>query len=138
MSYACRQAFGAEDDVGPGVSPATCLSFMRARCSAAWQSNAVTMLFDKVNQTQSLAAFLVTRPPVAYLGYGWESDQSDWEPIFLTQVGEPHSNCSEVSAGVFGRTWTYGQVTLDCSTYKAVVPHATGVLVGGEGGGRQQ
>ena len=123
------QAFGGYDGVGAGISQSTCLAFMRPKCNAAWQvNNAFTMNMDKNYQSQSLAAFLVVRTPVAYLGYGWESDQSDWLPIFLTQVGEPSGVCQEVSTGVFSRQWSYGNVTLNCTSFTATVPHAEGII----------
>ena len=122
------QAFAgaSQDFVGDGISQATCAAFMRARCTAAYQSNtaAITMSFDINNEEQSLAAFLITRPPIAYLGYGWESDQSLWRPIFLTQVGEPGGNCAESPVGIFSRPWTYGTVQLDCNKWNATIPHA--------------
>ena len=85
------------------------------------------MEFDKANPLQSVAAFLIVRGPTAYLGYGWESDQTDWQEVFLLQVGEPLGLCASPSDGVFVREWTYGNVTLDCGKWEAVVPHAGGV-----------
>jgi Hypothetical glycosyl hydrolase family 15 len=118
------QAFGAQDGVGDGIDKSLCADFMSQRCNAEWQHRAITMQFDASNANQSVAAFLVTRPPIAYLGFGWESDMSDWNPIFLLQVGEPAGLCAQVQAGVFTRAWTYGNVTLDCNTWTATIPHA--------------
>jgi hypothetical protein len=123
------QAFGAQDDVGGGVSQSNCASFMTTYCTVPAQTQrAMTMKFDPNNKIQSVAGFLIIRPPIAYLGFGWESDNRNWDPIFLTQVGEPSSYCTQTSPGVFERSWTYGSVTLDCNSWTATVPHAEGVL----------
>ena len=95
------QAFGHRDGIGPGVSQSGCASFMRARCSAEYQELAVTMQFNATTPQQSVAAFLITRPPIAYLGFGFESDMRQWHPIFLTQVGEPSGLCSQIKPGVY-------------------------------------
>ena len=85
------------------------------------------------------AAFLITRPPIAYLGWGWESDDSKWpcdkgtgyEP-FLLQPGTPVGQCKRdgSSAGHLGsaggsiwtREWTNGKVTLDCAQWSSELP----------------
>ena len=121
------QAFGATDGVGPGIDNSTCTAFLSQRCTAAFQQQAITMQFDDSNALQSIAGFLIVRGPTAYLGYGWESDQRQWNKLFLMQVGEPKGECGSTSEGVFVREWTYGNVTLDCGTWQAVVPHETGV-----------
>ena len=57
-----------------------------------------------VNQT--LAAFLVTRPPIAFIG--GRLDDQDWHPLFALDVGEPlgQALCQETTDGVFSRRWT--------------------------------
>ena len=99
------QAFGYTDGTGPSVTQSTCLTFMTARCTAAYQSpqNPVLMGMDDSNLNASIAAFLITRPPYAWLGYGWESDQNNWKAPFLYQVGEPQGNCVQSAKGVFTR-----------------------------------
>jgi hypothetical protein len=122
-------AFGAQDGVGPGVSQGSCASFMTQYCTVPAQTQrAITMQFDPKNAIQSVAGFLIIRPPIAYLGFGWESDNRNWDPIFLTQIGEPSSYCAQTSPGVFERSWTYGSVKLDCNTWTATIPHAAGSL----------
>ena len=118
------QAFdgAAEDGVAPGVPQNGCADFMRARCTPDYQNRAITYRFDTNNKVQSLAGFLVTRPPIGFIGFGWESDQRDWDPIFLTQVGEPLGLCSEGPSGVFTRPWTKGNATLDCNKWTGTVP----------------
>lgn len=117
------QAFGDQDGVGPSVPQGSqCAEFMRARCGASFQDRAITYHFDTSNKIQSLAGFLVVRPPTAYIGFGWESDQRNWDPLFLTDVGTPLGLCAEGPTGVFTRPWTRGNATLDCNTWKGVVP----------------
>lgn len=74
------------------------------------------------NANQSVAAFLITRPPYAYLGYGWESDDKQWSDLFYLQAGVPQGLCAEAPAGVFSRVWSEGTATLDCNTYTASLP----------------
>lgn len=100
---------------------------MRARCTASYQTRAITQGIDGSAFNQSLAAFLVTRPPIGFLGFGWESDMRAWRPEFLWAVGEPTppgALCSEGPAGVFSRPWTYGTAALDCNTWTATIPTA--------------
>jgi hypothetical protein len=63
-------AFGAQDGVAAGPTRATCAAWMRARCTPDWQARATTQALDAANFNQSLAAFLVVRPPIGFLGYG--------------------------------------------------------------------
>jgi hypothetical protein len=116
------QAFGAQDGVGDGVSKGSCAAFMRQRCDPSWQKRAITMRFDPASKEQSVAAFLITRGPIAFLGFGWESDQRNWDSIFLTQVGEPTGACTEGPTGVFTRPWSAGNAVLDCNKWTATVP----------------
>jgi hypothetical protein len=117
-------AFGNQDGVGGGPSASSCQSWMADRCTAAYQGRAITQELDTKNVNQSIASFLITRPPIAFIGFGWESDMRDWRSEFLWQVGEPSNLCSETSPGVFQRSWTYGNVTLDCNSYTAAIPTA--------------
>jgi hypothetical protein len=80
----------------------------------------------------TLAAFLITRPPFAYLGYSWQNCgppnvvgrvpgtvRDFWQPMFDLDVGVPTGLCTETSAGVFSREWTKGRATLDCNLFEA-------------------
>eukprot|EP01084_Bolivina_argentea_P303780 524569_1 len=120
------QAFGHQDTVGPGISKSQCSNFMNNYCKMQ-NSNSnnytMTMAFDANNAIQSLAAFLIVRPLYAWLGFGWESDMKNWNDVFLYDVGLPKGNCNQVSNGVYQRLWSYGNVTIDCSSWTAVVPH---------------
>ena len=118
-------AFGDQDGVSAGPSKANCADWMRSRCDSDYQKRAITQNFDASNANQSIASFLVTRPPIGFIGKGWESDMKDWRPEFLWQVGEPSTVCSEESPGVFSRLWTYGKVSLDCNSWVADIPVKT-------------
>ena len=83
------QAFGNLDGVGEGVTRAACIDFMRARCTPGYATLATTQLHNSSFSLQSIASFLVVRGPIAFLGFGWESDMKDWDPLFRLQVGEP-------------------------------------------------
>ena len=121
-------AFGAQDGVGPTPKPSTCATFMRARCdanAAAYQKTAITQACDSNNINQTLASFLITRPPIGFFGFGWESDMKDWRTEFLWDVGVPSGAlCTEGPSGVFSRPWSYGSVTLDCNKWTAQIPTA--------------
>ena len=82
----------------------------------AWDPSAVA------DHNQTLAAFLVTRPPVAFLG-GRLRD-ADWSPLFSLDVGVPLGLCDEGPAGVFSRRWSNGVAALDCNTWQARLPFA--------------
>ena len=75
---------------------------------------------------QTVAAFLISRPPYAYLGWGWESDDGQWNDIFYLQVGEPLAGgaglCTEGPAGVFTRAYSAGTASLDCNAWTASLP----------------
>ena len=110
--------------IGGGPNATTCAAWMRLRCAPEWQARAITQWCDVANFNQSLASFLVTRPPVAFFGYGWPSDTTNWREEFLWQVGEPTGACAESPPGVFSRPWTHGVASIDCNTWEAVVPAA--------------
>lgn len=63
-------AFGDQDGVSAGPSRASCAAWMRPRCAPAWQGLARTQAADASNFNQSLAAFLVTRGPISFFGFG--------------------------------------------------------------------
>ena len=60
-------AFKNQDGVGSGPSPASCGSWMHARCNAAYQALATTQAFDTAHANASIASFLIVRPPIGYL-----------------------------------------------------------------------
>jgi hypothetical protein len=72
------------------------------------------------DHNQTLAAFLVARPPLALLG--GRLHDADWSPLFALDVGVPLGMCEEGPAGVFTRRWSRGAATLDCNTWQADLP----------------
>lgn len=120
------QAMGDYDGVFASPTQADCAAWMRARCTPAWQARATTQHFDTANANASIAAFLIVRPPIAFLGNGWESDQRTWRPEFAWDVGVPGGECREAPPGVFSRAWTFGAVTLDCATFTGTIPTSAG------------
>ena len=68
------QAFGGGDGTGPGLPAprgAACTAWMDAFCAAGKQKLPMMMAAgDDSNST--VAAFLIVRPPIAFLGWGWE------------------------------------------------------------------
>lgn len=126
----------------------------------AMQGAPLTQQFDAANANQSIASFLIVRPPygceyplqrhTAYcapstlpsalspmnptrspllhislpsvIGWGWESDDRQWNDIFYLQAGEPLGLCAEAPAGVFSRAWSNGVAQLDCNSWTATLP----------------
>jgi hypothetical protein len=116
------QAFGAGDGATRGPSRADCAAWMRERCAPARQAQPLLLQHDAAARNQSVAAFLIVRPPNGYLGFGWYSNDLDWDPIFLLQPGTPLALCAEAPAGVFTRAWSAGTARLDCNTFEADLP----------------
>jgi hypothetical protein len=118
------QAFGAQDGVGGAPSAGNCASTMRSLCAPTWQARPYTMAMNgaPTDANQTVAAFLITRGPSWWLGWGWESDQRNWLPIFQLDAGQPTGACVEGPTGVFTRTWSRGTATLDCNKWVADLP----------------
>ena len=121
------------DPVQLANDTATCIAYMRYQCQPALQARPWLMQgpcgesekngavhCNHVNQ--SVAAFLVARPPIAFIGDGWESDDATWNDIYLLQPGEPVGLCAEPKPGIFTREWSHGTATLDCNTFAASLP----------------
>jgi hypothetical protein len=108
--------------VRPSPGP-TCATTMRQLCDPGMQGRSMFMGYSgparagPLNQT--LAAFLITRPPIAFFGSRWQDDQ--WSPLFNLDTGEPTGLCLESPAGVFSRTWSKGVASLDCNSYTAIL-----------------
>ena len=114
---------GDPDSVLPGPTPATCAAWMRAACAPEWQRVPMTLQADGTNAT--LAAFLIARGPVAFIGWGWgippPGPLPPWEALWDLDVGEPLGLCTQPSPGVFARAWSRGTAVLDCSTFTATL-----------------
>jgi hypothetical protein len=131
------QAFGSRDTSAPeppphavargfvGVTPASCAAFMRTYCGVEYQARPMLMHMDVASPATAnatLAAFLITRPPYAYLGYAWESSDANFSSLFYLAVGEPTALCAEGPAGVFARPYSLGTPRLDCNSFEAELP----------------
>ena len=110
------------DGIGGAVSAGNCNSFLSQRCNAASQQTTMTQTFDWYNANQSIASFLIVRPPIAFLGWGFPSNINNWHPSFLYNVGEPLGLCYSPAPNVYTRAWTYGNVTMNCASFTASVP----------------
>ena len=103
------QAFPSEtkDDLpAGGISKKNCVKYMQDHCTAEMQARPLLMsagspgrgtgpCFGPSICPQTVTAFLIVRPAVGFLGYGWESDDKEWHDIFLLQPGEPQGHCKE-------------------------------------------
>lgn len=115
-------------NLGKRPVPGTeCAPLMRTLCDPGAQSRSMFMGFSggaaQGDLNQTIAAFLVTRPPVAFLGSRWQD--AAWEPLFDLDVGEPLGLCEETRPGVFTRAWSEGVASLDCNTWTAALPFAS-------------
>lgn len=117
-----------QDSVAMYPTNQTCTAWMLSNGAyfAKHPNAPLAMGFDADNPVQVLASFLLVRPHVAYLGWGWESDQHEWNSLFLLDVGKPLAPMENPSPNIFTRMWTYGQVHLNCTSWTATVPHAAG------------
>ena len=72
----------------------------------------------------TIAAFLITRPPIGFIGWGWESDDRKWPQsgIFNLQAGTPTGLCKTEGPGVYSRAWTNGVARLDCNKGTSELP----------------
>jgi hypothetical protein len=118
---------------------AGCQSFMEKYTQPSFQKQSMVMFASHApgeplepywpSPNQTLAMFLVSRPPVAYLGWGWESNDNMWsstnETTFCYDVGEPLALGKQSAPGEFqrdyhnaalGRTVT---VRIDCKNFAA-------------------
>jgi hypothetical protein len=111
---------GDPDEVAPGPNAGNCVAYMSECCDPSWQDVPMTIQRDGHNQT--LAAFLIGRGPVAYIGWGWNGGPlPEWDPLFDLDVGVPLGLCSNTTAGVFTRQWSKGTATLDCNSFEATL-----------------
>jgi len=121
------QMFGNEDGVKGSVTKQNCVSYMTGLCKPEIQKIPMMMgiTYDQATKStpdiqQNIAAFLITRGPYAYIGYGWMgSFVPPWSNLFDLNVGEPVGLCEQTEKNVFSRRWTKGSATLDCNTWTA-------------------
>ena len=68
---------------------------------------------------QRLAAFLLVRGDYSFFGHGWITDKPPvWFPEWNWDVGEPLANMTR-TGNTFTRSWSKGDVSLDCDTFVA-------------------
>lgn len=108
-----------------------CTEWMRNYCEPGMQGRGMFMDWDVrdncTNHNQTMAAFLVTRPPVAFIGSyllraGFDPfppHHNAYSPLFALDVGKPLELCQEIKPRVFSRKWSKGVATLDCNSYEA-------------------
>jgi hypothetical protein len=121
-----RPSFGHNQRPPPSTQlygEGSCSEWMRNYCAPGMQGRGMFLDWDTrsnaTNHAQTMAAFLITRPPVAFLG-SYMLRSIDYK-LFSLDVGEPLGLCDEVRGGVFQRKWTKGTATLDCHTYEATL-----------------
>lgn len=101
-----------------------CIPAMRKLCTPGAQGASMYFELDTASANQTVAAFLVARSPLAYIGFQQGSSDADWNPLFELDVGSPLGLCEEEAGtpGVFSRAWTNGVVSLDCNDWSASLP----------------
>ena len=126
-SQSCCFQEGEHNQQPPPKSPSACAAAMRAYCKPEAQARGMFMRWDAAEANTTLAAFLIARPPLAYLvsratisaiacqhprpvsrGQGGRLSDADWHPLFALDVGEPAGGavCAEQPSGVFSRRYT--------------------------------
>lgn len=115
----------------PPADPAACADAMRELCRPARQTRGMFMSWDggwnesaatPLRHNQTVAAFLITRPPLAFLGTSYGLNDASYSPLFTLDVGVPLGLCEENPSGVFSRVWSRGVAALDCNTNSATLP----------------
>lgn len=107
---------------GATFSKSACTKFMDTYCEVGRQKEMMTLGADwrDPSVNQSIAAFLITRPPVAYVS------RSCPMAALLLQPGEPMAGaarlCRKEGGGVYSRAWTAGIARLDCAAWTSELP----------------
>merc|ERR1712232_993822 len=130
-----------------GGAEKTCASFLRKNCGehSTTQNGTLFFGFTRVSHhvgwnddgslphpKEDIAAFLLTRGPYAYIGYGWigsfSATGSHSKPFTRPEeldidVGKPQGFCRETAenSGVFTRDWSKVTVQLDCNKFKGAI-----------------
>eukprot|EP00475_Leptophrys_vorax_P026231 TRINITY_DN3689_c0_g1_i1.p1 TRINITY_DN3689_c0_g1~~TRINITY_DN3689_c0_g1_i1.p1 ORF type:complete len:356 (-),score=63.69 TRINITY_DN3689_c0_g1_i1:43-1110(-) len=116
-------AFSTQDGVDGSFSKATCQPFMEGRCKEEFQSVPWLMQANDEIADQAVTAFMISRGPIAFYGYGWIGQNvfpklpvhADWD------MGRPLGVCEEQAHGVFSRRFEKGTLLLDCNKFVVVV-----------------
>ena len=107
---------------GATFSKSACTKFMDTYCEVGRQKEMMTLGADWRNHSvnQSIAAFLITRPPIAYVSHSCPM------AVLLLQPGEPMVGvaglCIKEGGGVYSRAWTAGVARLDCAAWTSELP----------------
>lgn len=113
-------ASGLDGYLGRAPNQGDCVSQMNKWCTPEWQLQSMTMQWGGPSPNQTLAAFLIARGPMAYIGYGANGHSlPPWDPLFDLDFGEPLGLCNQTSPGVYTRAWTSANVTLNCTSWTA-------------------
>ena len=80
--------------------------------AGAWSSNSMS----GNTENTSIAAFLITRPPIGIMGTRAEL------PSFSLQPRTPPGLCKKEGGGVLSREWTNGVARLDCGSFASSLP----------------
>ena len=103
---------------------------MRALCSRSRQPRGLFMEYDTgwrekpqtpLYHNQTIAAFLIVRPALGFLGTSYALKDANWNPLFALDVGRPQGWCKEGPKGVFSRVWSKGMAALDCHDYSSTL-----------------
>ena len=134
------QAFGAEDwtqALLPTKGGQSCIAAMRGLCTSKMRdepklvsapgANRAGVTVPAGSMEQMVAAFLIVRGKYWWFGEGWgpktcTSNSSlpfPYDSLWSISPGSPITNCSEVTPGVFQRTFERGSSTLDCNNFSA-------------------
>ena len=95
-------------------SAKTCASWMDTYCAPERQKE--MMIMSSGADNASIAAFLITRPPVGFMGA--RADAAAWS----LQPGEPKGPCRKEAAGRYSREWSNGVARLDCGAFAGELP----------------
>lgn len=107
---------------GMTFSKSACTEFMETYCEVGRQKEMMTLSADWGDQSvnQSIAAFLITRSPIAYVSHSCPM------AALLLQPGEPMAGaagfCRKEGGGVYSRAWTAGVARLDCAAWTSELP----------------
>ena len=115
----------------------SCAAYLKANCGASSPSQNGTLFygysrtahskpFPLPSPDQDLAAFLLTRGPYAYFGYGWTGCIDATHPFTRppsldVDYGAPVGFCAETApgSGVWARDFEHYTVQLDCGAWQA-------------------
>lgn len=93
---------------------------MERYCEPAMQNQTMSMAASAVcNQT--VAAFLIVRPPIGFLDAADHRPHSGPDGPFnrsalVLQPGTPTGLCAKEAPGVYSREWSNGKAVLDCGS----------------------